>query len=280
MKLDPEELQRLLSRGGWGLDDAQARQKESPATFKLPSPKVLAKLRPGHSVRLIFKVLDLADMVRDQLEPYSARGQPQLVVQHERMWLWLEREDGDALIGVLMNTPASTHSRLLPGARVRFTKADVIDVDLEPPVDMKAELEAMEAMGFPVLDEDVALQAEDPKRLPTLSDAQFAVCKEKKVKPQRPWAFARALVGGSLQPDVWPVYGVRSQPRPDHGDCGWTFWTGDSDMSRAAKKSKFEIIEVQGLGARCPAVVPYLALPPGWAFVLGPDGYADVYENE
>ncbi|MGV3620670.1 MAG: immunity protein Imm33 domain-containing protein [Archangium sp.] len=280
MKPDKKDLERLLSRGGWELDDAQARARENPKTFKLPSPKVLAKLKPGHSVRLIFKVLDLADMVRDGLEPYSDRGVPQLVIQYERMWLWLEREQGDELVGVLMNTPASTHSRLLPGARVHFAKTDVIDLDLEPPVDMKTELKAMEELGFPLLDEKSVLKAEDPKRLPSISDAQFAICKKKKVKPQRPWAFGRALMGGSLQPDVWPVYGVRSHPRPDRGDCGWTFWTGDSDMSRAAKKSKFEIIEVQAIGERCPAVVPYLALPPGWAFVLGPDGYADVYENE
>lgn len=280
MKPDKKDLERLLARGGWELDDAQARARENPETFKLPSPQVLAKLKPGHSVRLIFKVLDLADMVRDGLEPYSARDVPQLVIQYERMWLWLEKAQADELVGVLMNTPASTHSRLLPGARVRFAKTDVIDLDLEPPVDMKTELKAMEELGFPLLDEKSVVKAEDPKRLPSISDAQFAICKKLKVKPQRPWAFGRALMGGSLQPDVWPVYGVRSLPRPDRGDCGWTFWTGDSDMSRAAKKSKFEIIEVQAIGDRCPAVVPYLALPPGWAFVLGPDGSADVYENE
>lgn len=280
MKPDKKRLDRLLSHGGWELDDAQARHREHPDTFKLPPPELLAKLRPGHSVRLVFALLDLADVVRDGLEPYSARGVPRLVVQHERMWLWLEREDGDALVGVLMNTPASTHSRLLPGARVRFQKKDVIDLELEPPVDMRSELKAMEALGFPLLDEAAAREPEDPKRLPTLSADQLEVCRRHAVKPQRPWAFARALVGGSVRPDTWPVYGARAQPRRDRGDCGWTFWTGDPDMSKAAKKSKFQIIDVARVGEHCPAVIPYLALPPGWAFVLGPDGFADVYEHE
>ncbi len=278
MPSDPDLVSRLVRRGGWDLDDAQARHRKNPDTFWLPPADELAKLKPGASVRLIFRLLDLADQVRDRIEPYAADGSPNLVISHERMWLWVERLDGDELVGILMNRPESTHSRLVPGARVRFRRSDVIDLDLEPTTELEDELRTMAEMGYPPLDERQVLEPEDPQRAPTISPKQAEACASVKARPERPWVFARMLLSKAVQPDVFPVHGVRFRPIPERGDCGWAIWGSEPDMGRAGEKEGFEIVETRALFDRHRPAWDLLALPPGWAFVLGPDGARDVYE--
>ncbi len=41
----------------------------------------------------------------------------------------------------------------------------------------------------------------------------------------------------------------------------------------------FEIVDVANLKERSDDAWRCLALPPGWAFVLGPDGHEDLYEE-
>ncbi len=276
---DRDEVARLLGRGGWALDDVQARHAANPDTFWLPSDEQLAALAEGTTVRLIFALVDQADRVRDSLPPYRDNGSPNLVVHCERMWLWVERVLGDDLIGILQNRPTATHTRLVPGARVRFRRRDVIDLDLEPKVAMRAELDAMAELGFPMLDEEACLAAEDPRRMPTIASSQAEVCAKAGVKPERPWAFSRCLIGCCVQPGTWPIFATRGEPRPDRRDSGWTVWAGDPDMGVAAKKHGFDIVEVGQLFERHRAAWNHLALPPGWAFVLGDNGYVDVYQD-
>ncbi len=51
-------------------------------------------------------------------------------------------------------------------------------------------------------------------------------------------------------------------------------------MAVAQEAHGFEVLPVTDLPARCRAVMPYLALPPGWAFVLDADGVEDVYRDD
>ena len=247
----------LLGHVGWQLDDAQARHRANPDTFLLPSDDELRRVDVGHAVRLIFRLADLADPIRDGTEPYSSDGLVNMVVSHERMWLWVERIEDDTLIGVLQNLPVATHSNLVPGARVRFHRHDVIDVDLEPPVDMDDELAAMSEMGFPALDEAAAVAA---------------------VAVPSPTAPAVPAPEG-VSADVFPLYGARRKPQPHRGDCGWALWSQHRDMQVAADENGFDVVSVGDVRQRSKSMWRFLALPAGWAFTIGLDGEEDVFHD-
>ena len=274
----------LIATGGWRLDDAQARHAANPDTFWMPSPEQLAAIVPGSTVRLIFQVADQADPVVDGLEPYAADGRPNLVVGHERMWLYVEEVGAgfdDDLIGVLMNQPVASYTRLVPGARVRFKRRDVIDLDNDAERDVAGELADMAAAGFPVLDEADTLRPEDPNRDPTLPAEQAEVCARYRVRPERPapGPFSLALVGKTLFRDTWPVYGLRFRPNPERSDTGWSVWTGPADMDEAAKTDGFEQLPTGIIQELHEGAWAHLALPPGWGFVLYADGTTDVYQD-
>src|SRR5690242_12208958 len=170
MRTGAATIDQLMAHGGWLLDDPQVRHEADPETFWLPSADQLAQLVPGTTARLIFQIADQADPVIDRLDPYAADGRPNLVVAHERMWVWVEsvtqEPSGTALVGVLQNMPVATHSRLVPGARVRFTLRDVIDLDVDVPVAMEDDLQRLAQHGLPVLDLDLVASPEDPRRDP------------------------------------------------------------------------------------------------------------------
>ncbi|MEU8078772.1 hypothetical protein AB0B31_25445 [Catellatospora citrea] len=68
----------------------------------------------------------------------------------------------------------------------------------------------------------------------------------------------------------WPVYGIREAL--EGGTTGWYLWTGE--YSRA--DDFYVPWHTAHLCEGWPEVVPYLALPPGWRFVIAP-GYEDVW---
>ena len=63
---------------------------------------------------------------------------------------------------------------------------------------------------------------------------------------------------------------------PPEGDTtGWYIWAGEHLSS---DPDFFEPVHVEHLKTLCPQVLPYLALPPGWRFLVTPD-YVDVWED-
>ncbi|WP_157949017.1 immunity protein Imm33 domain-containing protein [Neorhizobium huautlense] len=76
---------------------------------------------------------------------------------------------------------------------------------------------------------------------------------------------------GALQGEQ-PLNGLR-QP-PENGTCGWYIWGGRDFPPEDA--DFFKPMHVSHLSVSCPAVVPYLGLPPGWRFLIAP-GYEDVW---
>jgi hypothetical protein len=285
MRTGANSVEDLLAHGGWLLDDAQARHRANPDTFVLPRAETLAAVVPGTMVRAIFQVLDQADPIIDDLDPYDDEGRPNLVVGHERMWLWvlsLDRPGADAILtGVLTNVPVATHTRLVPGVQVELPLAQVIDVDLAPKVPMGDELAAMAELGFPILPVDEATTPEDRDRLPSLPPSMAEIAEQHGVRPERPYPapMVRVLLGRTLAPGIRPIYGGRARPQADRGDAGWTIWATHPDMHEASSTDGFDIVPVTEVRDRCPEVWPFLALPPGWAFVLAPDGTIDVYEE-
>jgi hypothetical protein len=70
-----------------------------------------------------------------------------------------------------------------------------------------------------------------------------------------------------------PLNGLRHPPKA--GTCGWFLWAGE-ELSSAP--DFFKPTHVEHLFERCPQVLTYLALPPGWRFLMA-DGYEDVWQD-
>lgn len=68
-----------------------------------------------------------------------------------------------------------------------------------------------------------------------------------------------------------PLNGLRHSPEGD--TCGWYIWGG---TCLGTEDDFFQPLHVEHVHTRCPEVVGYLALPPGWRFLVAED-YADVW---
>lgn len=92
-------------------------------------------------------------------------------------------------------------------------------------------------------------------------------------EPSPPLAGEKIGVAGSTRtvPRTWPLNGLRHRPAAD--TCGWYIWAGD-EMSEDA--DFFLPLHVDHVAEWCPEAEPYLALPPGWRFLIAP-GYEDVW---
>lgn len=75
-------------------------------------------------------------------------------------------------------------------------------------------------------------------------------------------------------PHVLPLNGLRHPA--ETGTSGWFIWRGEE---LGTVDDFFVPLHIAHLEAWCPEVVPYLALPPGWRFLLAP-GYEDVWFDE
>lgn len=70
-----------------------------------------------------------------------------------------------------------------------------------------------------------------------------------------------------------PLNGLR---HPQEGDTsGWYLWAG-TDLSD--EPDFFVPLHVEHLEEWCPEAIPFLALPPGWRFLVAP-GIEDVWED-
>ena len=67
-----------------------------------------------------------------------------------------------------------------------------------------------------------------------------------------------------------PLHAVRLIP--ENGTCGWYIYGGEYSTDA----DFYQPLHVAHLVERCPNIVPYLALPPGWRVLLAPD-YEDVW---
>lgn len=103
----------------------------------------------------------------------------------------------------------------------------------------------------------------------TMSNDQRNVCQRFGTEYMPPEANQKVGISlGSLE-NV-PLHAVRLSP--ENGTCGWYIYGGayspDADF--------YQPLHVAHLIERCPNIIPYLALPPGWRVLLAPD-YEDVW---
>jgi hypothetical protein len=77
---------------------------------------------------------------------------------------------------------------------------------------------------------------------------------------------ARNVKSGQL-----PLNGLRCPP--DAGTTGWFIWAGETQSD---DPDFFVPLHASHLSEWCPAVLPFLELPPGWRFLIAP-GHEDVW---
>lgn len=88
--------------------------------------------------------------------------------------------------------------------------------------------------------------------------------------PEYPAPASKLGVSESALSGEWPLHGLRH--RPDPLTNGWFIWSGEySDADDFFVPLHFEHVE-----DRLPAAAPYLALPPGYRFLIAP-GHEDVW---
>lgn len=81
----------------------------------------------------------------------------------------------------------------------------------------------------------------------------------------------KAGVSSNVRSHIVPVHGLRHPP--EAGTTGWYIWAGDV---LSADPNFFLPLHVAHLKEWRPEVVKFLALPPGWRFLIDGD-YEDVW---
>jgi len=104
-----------------------------------------------------------------------------------------------------------------------------------------------------------------------ISDDQIRVCQRFGVKPLPAALGLKVGVARNVREGLVPLNGLRHPPSV--GSAGWYLWAGP-DLS--SDEDFFIPLHVRHLKIWCPDVLPYLALPPGWRFLVAP-GHEDVW---
>lgn len=110
--------------------------------------------------------------------------------------------------------------------------------------------------------------------MPSPTAAQRDLCARFNVVPQP--ALPESRLGAALNlkdSTLWPVNGLRHAPID--GTNGWYLWAGEA-LSDA--DDFFEPLHLAHLSAWRPEAAPYLALPPGWRFLIAP-GHEEVWHD-
>ncbi len=107
-----------------------------------------------------------------------------------------------------------------------------------------------------------------------LATARLRICKESGSKFDPPADGLKVGVARNVRTGLLPLNGLRHAPGV--GTTGWYIWAGDT-LSDAS--DFFEPVHVEHLEDWCPRVLPYLALEPGWRFLVA-DDHEDVWRDE
>jgi hypothetical protein len=106
-----------------------------------------------------------------------------------------------------------------------------------------------------------------------IAGAQAELCNRFGVDPFPAPNDLKVGVNHEISGDARPIHGLRHPPEGD--TTGWYIWTGDYSET----DDFFEPLHVAHLRQSRPEVMPYLALPPGWRFLIA-DDHEDVWYDE
>jgi hypothetical protein len=108
----------------------------------------------------------------------------------------------------------------------------------------------------------------------SLEHLQSDLCRRFGVPVSFPARHLKLGVSRDFFAGVFPLNGLRHPPA--ESTCGWFLWAGQEFSSAA---DFFQPLHVEHLFERCPRVLPYLALPPGWRFLIA-DGHEDIWQDD
>ena len=105
----------------------------------------------------------------------------------------------------------------------------------------------------------------------SLSDLQKRVCQNFEASFLPCDESLKIGISKDFDPRQFPINGLRHPP--SGYTAGWYIWSGEH-FSEAP--DFFNAIHVWHLHERCPAIMKYLGLAPGWRFLIAP-GWEDVW---
>lgn len=105
----------------------------------------------------------------------------------------------------------------------------------------------------------------------TVTREQRELCRKYGATPVDAPGHLKAGVASNVRGGLIPVNGLRHPP--EEGTTGWYIWAGEEYSS---DPDFFLPVHVEHLHEWRPEVVRYLALPPGWRFLIAGD-YEDVW---
>jgi hypothetical protein len=108
---------------------------------------------------------------------------------------------------------------------------------------------------------------------PRVTAEQAALCTRFGVFPKGVQAGSKLGISRNVRDGLVPINGLRH--KADSGTCGWYIWAGEE----FPEDDGFVPLHVEHIAEWCPDVVPYLALPPGWRFLIAPQ-YEDVWSDD
>lgn len=103
---------------------------------------------------------------------------------------------------------------------------------------------------------------------------QLEVCRRFGVQPMAPEPDELVGIARNIHSGLRPLQGMRYLP--EEACCGWLLWAGDEP---GEEEGFFQPMHVSHLAEWAPDLVPYLALLPGWRFLIAP-GYVDVWFDD
>ncbi|WP_428632507.1 immunity protein Imm33 domain-containing protein [Sphingopyxis sp.] len=106
-----------------------------------------------------------------------------------------------------------------------------------------------------------------------MEEAQREICKRLGAEFMPPDDTYKMGISESALQGEMPLNGLRHLP--ESGTTGWFIWSGDL----SADPSFFKPLHLYHLRLDCPAALPYLALPPGWRFLVAAK-HEDVWYDE
>lgn len=108
---------------------------------------------------------------------------------------------------------------------------------------------------------------------PRVTAEQAALCTRFGVIPQGVQAGSKIGISINVRDGLVPINGLRHRPELD--TCGWYIWAGEDFPD----SDSFVPLHVEHIHEWCPDAQRYLALPPGWRFLIARD-YEDVWSDE
>nr|NLI50230.1 hypothetical protein [Propionibacterium sp.] len=264
----------LLAHGGWEVVDPADLRSPAGDPLTPPVEADLARLAPGHGVKVVLGLATMSDGALAADPPYGPDGVPNLIAVAEQTWLFVVERRAEELTALLANTPAATHTRLRANTLLTVALDRVLEVTFEGAGDVEELRRRITAAGFEPQSEAEAVAPLPADAEPRLDPDQAAVFAGLDARPYPVHPASLVIIERDLDQRL-PLVGRRDEPDPSRRDSGWVIQSARPDADPEADADRFGVLEAAGLRTFGP-VWAHLALPPGWGFVIPPGGQLQI----